>query len=132
MEEQLISYETAKLTKEKGFVEETADYFSKDVGNSRTFSDTYNLPNYHNNYDNRFSAPTQSLLQKWLREVHGLVVESKISKTYFWYDWVITYKRKDIDRIVSVGDPYQESHETYEQALEVGLLEALKLIKTDE
>lgn len=72
------------------------------------------------------------LLQKWFREVHGLVVESKISKTYFWYDWIITYKRKDIDRIVSVGDPYQKSHETYEQALEVGLLEALKLIKTDE
>lgn len=72
------------------------------------------------------------LLQKWLREVHGLVVESKISKTYFWYDWTITYKIKELNRIVSVGDPYQKSHETYEQALEVGLLEGLKLIKTNE
>lgn len=79
-------------------------------------------------YLETFSAPTQSLLQKWLREVHGLVVASNISKTSFWYNWTITYKIKNINRIISVGDPYQKSYEIYEQALEIGLLEALKLI----
>lgn len=71
-------------------------------------------------------------IQKWLREVHGLVVESKISKTYFWYHWVITYKRKETNTVVSVGDPYQKYYEICEQALEIGLLEGLKLIELNE
>lgn len=117
--EELISYETAKLAKEKGFTENTCDYFSKEVENNRTFSDAYNLPNYHNSYDDRFSAPTQSLLQKWLREVHNIDV--RVANKYRYYHLVKDQQYFD-----------RTTYDTYEQALEAGLLEALKLIKTNE
>ena len=67
--------------------------------------------------------PTQSLLQKWLREEHNIHIE--ISREYIkgkiiGYDCIIDYEEGIIDL---------ETKSIYEEALEQGLLEALKLIK---
>lgn len=78
MEETLIDYETAKLAKEKGFDWNTDYYYNTD-GESRYAS--YYDPTPNNRGDmswfsggNTFccAAPTQSLLQKWLRDVHSI------------------------------------------------------------
>ena len=73
MTDELIQFETAKLAKEKGFdlMHECKDGFHPDTGEvlSPTFWD-YVLG------DKRLvGRPTQSLLQKWLREVHELDIE---------------------------------------------------------
>ena len=106
MKEQLISFETAKLAKEKGFPKDLIiiDHVT-DVGSFVEF-------------------PTQSLLQKYLREEHKINV------------WVFPRLIRDgyicaIEKIKDKGKSktiLTISFNTYEEALEHGLFEALKLI----
>jgi hypothetical protein len=110
MKEQLITFETAKLAKEKGFTFKTKESYSS---LTKVTSSSYN----------EYSAPTQSLLQKWLRDKYNIHIEI----------------RKEWEGDVCLGFEYLiEEHDgstqgltypTYEQALEKGLIEALKLIK---
>ena len=76
-----------------------------------------------------------SYIQKWLREVHNIIVTSKP-----YQDDVSNETDEDIEfqtlwenEIVNVKDSYNTFsdntfHHSYEEALEVGLQEALKLI----
>ena len=116
MEEQLISFETAKLAKEKGF-NEPCSYKYTPGGTT-----TYNT----NRRDMDIYAPTQSLLQKWLREIHSIDImiepnqDSDGNKYYCWRG------RKNMfpSTIGNVANHYEE-------ALEDGLIEALKLIHNE-
>ena len=71
-------------------------------------------------------TPTLSLVQKWLREKHNIVVEAPCirfsSKRKFAFQYAITFN--DYNSYEQMGD-----FETYEEALEEGLLESLKLIQ---
>ena len=128
MKEELITYETAVLAKEKGFdfstpfkwidAHPTMPWINpkpllKEIQAS--------LIDPHVSY-----APTQSLLQRWLREVHNILVEpTHYTASHFTYK---LYKRDKVIEILFLGGVNEIFH-TYEQALEKGLLEALKLIK---
>ena len=87
-------------------------------------------------YLETFSAPTQSLLQRWLREVHNIYVESYHdltsdgTKIQFYTSWGFL-QQKDKNGNRNVNGWYDEYNDwkTYEEALEIGLQEALKLIK---
>jgi len=137
MTEQLISFETAKLAKEKGFdwVSYTYYYNSDDYeeypnDNIYIYRLGYNKSNKETNsnydIDEAVSAPTQSLLQKWLREKHGVLVESThYTANHFTFK---IYERNSIIKIVKLGS-VDNLYDTYEQALEKGLYAALKLIK---
>lgn len=125
MDEQLISFKTAKLAKKKGFKGTHRTYVYNEKG--ETFRE-FGLMNYPSEvFPNFCSAVTQSLLQKWLREEHNLFLticfDRNTANTYFYY------------RIDSgCGDINQESihyFTNYEKALEEGLYKALKLIKND-
>lgn len=116
MKEQLVSFDTAKLSKEKGF-----------KNSSRCYDGSGYLLKVIKNHSNnsmqrfRFEAPTQSLLQKWLREIHDIHIEvCHDSGPYALF-------------VFGKGDakPKYNNYEfnTYEEALEEGLQEALKLIK---
>lgn len=117
MEDQLIEFETAKLAKEKGFdwecsmtaVEDTKHIYG--TGNDN-----------HNQYRNNVSIPTQSLLQKWLREEHGIIV--LVEDECHPEIWVFNVKSKNVNNHYC-----EKSYKTYEEALEKALLEGLKLIK---
>ena len=115
MKEELILFETAKLAKEKGFDEEVTNYYHPRYGLSDGCEDSYNREEQAEGY---YSAPTQSLLQRWLREVHRIYLYISLSGT------------KEISWFWSINDKkYQDgSNNNYEEALEAGLLEALKLI----
>lgn len=108
MIEELVTLETAKLLKEKGF--------------------------------NEYHYPTKSIVQKWLREtknIHVLstpkVVESynkigEVVKTevefYYWDIYVVgSNNHKHI-----IQNCFINQFNTYEEALEAGVFEALKLI----
>lgn len=141
MKEELISFETAKTAKEKGFDWECLDFYSKnDICNyleepyEYDFKVNANKENEDNfGYGLTWSAPTQSLLQKWLRDEHDLWVEVTIN-TYPRPNNICTsiylFKEGGVKEAIY---PYQTdglSHSlTYEEALEKGLFEALKLIK---
>lgn len=114
--EQLISYETAKLAKEKGY-KKLCDFSYDDDGVL-----TGNCEQAYN-----YVAPTQSLLQKWLREVHNIHIE--ISTNHKW-NVKIVFLRNISGEIKSIdGEHHIWNIDTYEQALEIGLQNALKLIK---
>lgn len=119
MTEELVSFETAKLAKEKGFKHNSKCY----GGNGEILE---NIENHNNNIMQRFryAAPTQSLLQKWLRKKHNIhiwLIPSEIDKTYRAY---VGYGIK----LDLLENSFTQSFETYEETLEKGLQEALKLI----
>ena len=130
MEEELISFETAKLAKEKKFNipcenfyieyidDDVADLFNYEEQRGSGYAELY-----INNQEFKYSAPTQSLLQKWLREVHNIFVSCSYNNIscdgtyYIWYG------------VMSKTCNMKENFKTWEEALEFGLQGALKLIK---
>jgi len=117
MEEQLINFETAKLAKEKGFKVYTIIAYTEEG------EVTFSQMQYEGqtNIKKEYSAPTQALLQKWLRDVHRIDVycEPAFINKYerFSRKWKTNFHKNGI------------LNTKYEQALENGLFEALKLIK---
>ena len=110
MEEQLISFETAKLAKEKGFKRLCDFSYDEDGMITGNCEQAYN-----------FVAPTQSLLQKWLREKHKIHIELQCDSNYYKYFILIYYKTNCVFNL--------DDSLIYEEALEIGLQEALKLIE---
>ena len=130
MEEQSISFETAKLAKEKGFKIPTPVMYK---GNEKSYGHNNEWGIDEQRLDGKFpyrnqqwySIPTQSLFAKWLREKHEIYVTSQIGNLDFinTYHYDIRYidKNKFICKV-------KGNFKTYEEALEAGLQEALKLI----
>ena len=102
-----ISNETALLAKEKGFPQENYYLTKKQIDFVGPLT------------------PPQSILQKWLREKHGVHVHVGITED----GWIT----QNFDIEIQEGeenikfDMYWSS-ESYEKALEKGLFETLKLI----
>ena len=69
--EDYVSFEVAKLLKEKGFDVPVWTRYEDD--NEVIFGDKYN---WNNSPIGQTSAPTHQMAMKWLREVHGLSVET--------------------------------------------------------
>ena len=132
MEDTLISFETAKLAKEKGFDEKVYREYDKS-GYLRCTSKSADVvlgPYDELLKSTEYPAPTQSLLQRWLREVHkiNIFISSKTieNKTIF-----IPHGRTIPDTIKNnlIVDIIQYcTNNTYEEALEIGLQKALNLI----
>jgi len=145
MQETLITFETAKLAKEKGF----------DIGVNQSYiiyKESYNYdddPNHRESYKvndieinshyhvnnhkgidlsnelyEAYSVPTQSLLQKWLREVHNihLAVEPETFNPETDY----------ISEIIILPRKFLKYRgKTYEEALEIALKCGLKLVEDE-
>ena len=138
MKEQLVSFETAKLAKGKGFDEYTDYIFithhshpvkthhkDKNSDNNEVYSDGCWEQEYF-----VCSAPSQSLLQKWLRDEHNIdvwaqpfVVERSNGDPYIADESYSYFLFKD-GVFIDDGVDYLD----FEDALESGLYEALKLI----
>jgi len=121
MEEQLISFETAKLGKEKGFDIECNRYYQNvdpEEEENFEYEKIYSpqAMDWNSILDGRCSRPTQSLLKKWLREEKKIDIE------------ITTYKRLYYQyalRMVPPIDRNRKMYGTYENALEDSLKEAL-------
>lgn len=75
--EDYVSYETAKLLKEKGFDAE-CDYLYVDGELVRTHGFACNWNNgetLFTDYKNECSAPTLQMTLKWLREAHNIFID---------------------------------------------------------
>jgi hypothetical protein len=128
MEEQLITFETTKLAKEKGFDIKTKYWYDQ--------TETLNpirSPRGGMFYTNEGYAPTQSLLQKWLREEHGIHIICFYRASTKSYSINITHTNLTLTKYTT---EFKNSHktnfdilyDTFEEALEVGLQQALNLI----
>ena len=121
MEEELINFETAKLTKEKGFDELCRWHYTQNSPKRepQLFSSEFE-PESLNTWNGRYSAPTQSLLQKWFREIH--FIDIIISSNLLGYGYII-YQRYPSKNYTNTN-----VYQYYEEALEAVLVEALKLL----
>ena len=142
MEDKIVSFETAMLLKEKGFNEPCSHYYED--------NDLYKLGYYHgegtgfvrNNspIDGRFlcekmqcTAPTQSLAQKWLREIHHITFNANPHSDNHEIIYVVTIKvisnKKHVDFNVMMTTLNKAiMFKTYEDAIEAGLKYCLKSI----
>lgn len=70
--EEICTYEVCKLAKEKGFDVQTFDWYDYTGNYNKGFipHKLHECPRYKEYY-----APSQSLLQRWLREERGIIVE---------------------------------------------------------
>ena len=90
--EDYVSFETAKLLKEKGFDEECQQYYG----------------------DYRYPCPTLQMAMKWLREVHNIAIETEWE--HLWYAYI-----KPMTSKPSEEDYYQCESSKYEEACEAAI-----------
>jgi hypothetical protein len=136
MEDRLVTFETAELAKERGFSVYTQKVYVEtlehtvEMGRGGDCTFPYQAPRVLNSgkFDQwdvvHCKAPTQSLLQKWLRDKHYCYAYALPS--YVGY----SLKKKHygeiahLNKVRQLGDYFDE----YEDALESILQEALKSI----
>ena len=142
MKETLITFETAKLAYEKGYTREVVG-----ISFTSTRRNYYNTQGELNGDCTDFikdvlkygrekakinhilyPATSQSLLQKWLREKHGYHIVLIPTITTYWTFKIVNVLKKNTMEIPPYTDVSGKDFTTYEEALEEGLQEALKLI----
>lgn len=120
MTEELVTLETAKQLRKKGLNEYCENVI--DINNilrKTLYRINDDLPKQC------FSRPTQFLAQKWLREIKGMHVEISYMYGDYWIYDILTIPEHDL---VGLSDRPLLRYKSYEEALEAGLQEALKLI----
>ena len=108
--EDYVSFETAKLLKEKGFDENCDRSYVGDDAEELSWSQGFNNSYYKEFYKNISicSAPRISFVMKWLRKVHNITIGITFSSG------IISYEiQKNGEFITSIG-----SSRTYEQMVE--------------
>ena len=138
IEEQFVSFDTARMLKEAGFREHCRCMYFPDKDGSHkicqniiadynvTDDEKYEAGDYYG-YGDCYLAPTQALAARWLREVYHYAVCVWFSKDHEkWF-----YAHGNMDNIVFDTDYCISEYvfDSYEEALEAGLREAVKLIK---
>lgn len=142
MGDEIVSFETAMLLKQKGF-NEPCSYYYED-------NDLYKLGYYHgdgtgfarNNSsindrllceEMQCTAPTQSLAQKWLRETRNITFNANPHSNDGKIIYVVTIKVISSNKYIDFNVMMDTSNkaimfDTYEDAIESGLRHCLKSI----
>ena len=136
MQEQLVSFETSVLAKSKGFVKTgnwmgfVDKFYHPRTGTLLSMGRTGRPP-----FNTLIYAPTQSLMQRWLREVHEIHIniqmlyQCNIEPAEF-EGWIIYIAGESFETNYEINkDLISKVFKSYEEALEYGLFEMLKLIK---
>lgn len=136
MKEDLVTKETAKLAKEKKFRELCNSAYSEDLDGIVTteINNGYLFFNgsLSDEVDGYTSAPTQALLKKWLWEKHKIFLS--LSGSFYisggpkcdgFRCYITNFNTGETDSVPKNS----KLKETPEEALELGLQEALKLVK---
>lgn len=117
IKEDYVSFEVAKLLKEKGFDAEIDTYYSPE-GEFKIWCPN-GIKSYLNNNGTetwwwKCITPTQQMAMKWLREVHNIHInvcyDSTYSHHYKFYCCLGAKEKSDARR-----------YDTYEQAAEAGI-----------
>ena len=140
MNDQKVSYKTAKLAKDKGFKMENHFGFVTKLYRKTTKT----LISYWKTGRSKLSdlvyAPTQTELRKWLREVHFLEVEPQLNDSLYRklhkrgrnkkclnYHWTIITNINDKEFVFNKFYS-EDTYKTFEEALEAGMYKALQTI----
>lgn len=122
MIEELVTLETAKMLKEKGFNKFCSFAYIDEYCNLMSVHTTNSLID---KMGLGYSAPTQSFARKWLRQEKNLHIEISYMYGNYWIYDILTIPEHDL---VGLSDRPIIHYGTYEEALEASIFEALKLI----
>lgn len=115
IQEAYVSFETAKLLKEKGFDEECFALYNPD---GVLIQSGIRLNNIQvGRVKGSYSAPTQQMAMRWLREVHNIKVNVFYSNPNYAIEYFEQNTQTGVDESVFIGDGY----DVYEQACEVAI-----------
>lgn len=131
IEESYVSRDTARMLKEAGFDVPCNSYYELEDGEA-VRKDCIR-PYDHNGFgDTICSRPTMALAARWLREVHRISVDAAFMAPSTNID-VWQYFIGKMDDMIWPGDfeTSERTYATYEEALEAGLQEAIKLITNE-
>lgn len=126
--EDYVSFEVAKLLKEKGFDEATNRYYNAQCRQIRTVSDTF-MWHWNNEefmkrvlMEGAIAIPTLQMAMKWLREVHNYSISICLDSYVEPYDneYYILIRRKK-DRFEEISPCEQVYFKTYEEAAEAAI-----------
>lgn len=124
--EDYVSFEVAKLLKEKGFhkkVNHVYHYYNTAPFYHRHIRD-FNGEDYKNLRHEHYSAPTLQTAMKWLREVHNIMV-SPYALSLGYYFEIFDLTDRDITGckpLHKLGLPSKEDVlSTYEEAVEAAI-----------
>lgn len=126
MIEELVTLENAKLLKENDF-NWKCEYLI-DLNKTVTKYDIPQSMSCCTEIDGEsveFLCPTLYVAQKWLRETKDLHIEISYMYENYWIYDILTIPNHDL---VGLSDRPSIHYNTYEEALEAGIQEALKLI----
>ena len=130
IEEAYVSHDVAKLLKEKGFNEPCRMYWEVDVEKVEKNLSEYNsclhdrtnkeLEILDGTYNKkRYSAPTQQMVMRWLREVHYLSIEICYRFCFGWFV-DIQYTNR-VTEAKEFRDVRSNLYDSYEEVAEVGI-----------
>ena len=120
--EEICTYEVAKLAKKKRFNEKCYHYYQKGVLESDGCFNRYNK-----GIESICSAPTQSLLQRWLREEKNIHIEIVATACgYFWIADKINGTAITDSDVLDRGTNEGGCFDTFELCLEDALAYSLK------
>lgn len=106
--EDYVSFETAKLLKEKGFPQTTFSCHYIINGNShyKKFENRCGFGDYD------IIAPTLAMAMKWLREMYGLFIRITEDMTGNVFEWSVYQKNYGCKVSTYVEDSYEKACET--------------------
>jgi hypothetical protein len=127
--EDYVSFETAKLLKEKGFDAKCNRYYNAQYEEARTVSDTFAM-NFNDEtlvrrlmMEGAYSIPTLQMAMKWLRNKHNCHIiidytftgDANLSEEYVSYCYKVENAKTYMQHI------HNEWYSTYEQACEAAI-----------
>lgn len=122
IKEAYVSYEVAKLLKEKGFDEPCRSYFISDSDEYRKC--TVNITS-KNCISGQILRPTHQMACAWLREVHGIHVSAipcaKPQRIIVWQQNIINLKPIKEGGMFLQLEPHRKDYNSYEEAVEAAL-----------
>lgn len=111
--EDYVSFETAKLLKERGFDEECSCFYDNiDYGTPGLEVDGRLY--YKNSAldDEEYAAPTLQMTMKWLRKVYGLFIRITEDMTGNVFEWSVYQKNYGCKASTYVEESYEQACET--------------------
>ena len=134
--EDYVSFEVAKLLKEKGFNEPCkvwySEYTSQFGGEKYTSIEFDDHNRFKKDYKFLFHAPTLQMAMKWLREVHKIQICVEQNPYDVWHYWGFSMSYID-EKINELPNPTQafihicptkipnNCYKTYEEAVEAAI-----------
>jgi len=114
--EDYVSFETAKLLKEKGFNEYCRAFRSP---SGKLFYSSHDIKNFEDGktIGAAIAAPTLQMAMKWLREVHNIAIV--VTPSIFWGKYNVSIYKKGND--YPYGFDGGDLVPSYEQACEAAI-----------